>query len=258
MNASKYTPLFHFLSSSRQDLIKLNFSEIERILGVSLPKSAYNYRAWWSNSGHRHSLAWRDAGYQVQQVNHKDETVFFRKSNDNISEKIPIAISAAQAQPGPIGSTGKSVDLLGYRFYFLQEIIPKSNGKGGITKDYPHERYINQNNLPLFDNGRDPFCRFSIDAGAWAGVYLWMIDADIIYIGETANLIKRFNMGYGLISPRNCFKGGQQTNCKMNRSALELFEQGKTIELYFYQTCDHKRVERELLSKIETPYNARR
>lgn len=35
------------------------------------------------------------------------------------------------------------------------------------------------------------------------------------YIGETDNLEKQFRQGYGNISPRNCFKGGQSTNYKM-------------------------------------------
>ena len=47
-------------------------------------------------------------------------------------------------------------------------------------------------------------------------------DGQIIYIGETAGLRQRFNMGYGNISPRNCYVGGQSTNCKMNKIVPKL------------------------------------
>lgn len=74
-------------------------------------------------------------------------------------------------------------------------------------------------------------------------------------IGETDSLEKQFRQGYGNISPRNCFKGGQSTNCKMNKVALQLFLQGKEIEIYFYETEEYKNVERELLQRINTKYN---
>ena len=79
----------------------------------------------------------------------------------------------------------------------------------------------------------------------------------IIYIGETVNLKRRFNVGYGKISPRNCYMGGQSTNCKMNKVVMEYYKCGKPISLYFHQTEDHKYVELDLLKKIETRYNAK-
>ena len=70
-------------------------------------------------------------------------------------------------------------------------------------------------------------------------------------------LQRRFNMGYSRIAPRNCYTGGQSTNCKMNKVVLDMFEQGKTISLYFYYTTDYKGVELDLLGKIKTRYNAK-
>lgn len=98
---------------------------------------------------------------------------------------------------------------------------------------------------------------FSISAGNWPGVYLWIVDSQIINIGETNNLKRRFNMGYGIISPRNCYIGGQSTNCKINKVVLDFYKQGKIISLYFYRTELHKQVELELLRKISTPYNVK-
>ena len=87
------------------------------------------------------------------------------------------------------------------------------------------------------------------------GVYLWVVNGEVIYIGETANLRTRFNTGYGIINPRNCFFGGQSTNCKMNKVAMRFFEEGTLINLYFLETFDYKRIELELLCSVKTKYN---
>ena len=156
----------------------------------------------------------------------------------------------------PIAPT-KSVAVGGYIFQYLQDLIPACDPNGRVIKYYPQDQYDNKNGLALLYHGKGAFCRFSITAGPWSGVYLWIADGQIIYIGETINLVQRFNQNYGIISPRNCYVGGQSTNCKMNKVVLEYFERGKGIHLYFYPTKDYKRVERELLSKMRTPYNAK-
>lgn len=43
----------------------------------------------------------------------------------------------------------------------------------------------------------------------------------------------------------------------MNKVVLSMFEQGKTVSLYFYNTTDHKRVKLDLLGKIKTQYNVK-
>ena len=43
----------------------------------------------------------------------------------------------------------------------------------------------------------------------------------------------------------------------MNKVVLNLFEQGKRIDLYFYETPNYKQVELDLLQKIKTQYNAK-
>ena len=103
--------------------------------------------------------------------------------------------------------------------------------------------------------GKGAFCRFHINAPEIAGVYLWVLDNEILYIGRTKNLLRRFNGGYGKISASNCYEGGTITNCRMNKVLLELSEQGKIISLYFYKTRKYKVVEKNILHAIKTPYN---
>lgn len=100
------------------------------------------------------------------------------------------------------------------------------------------------------------FCKFSIDKKHnKSGVYIWIIGDEIIYIGKAKNLAKRFNQGYGRISPRNCYAGGQSTNCKMNHMVYEMCKQGKKIDICFMPTDKYDKIEKYLLEKIETKYN---
>lgn len=127
----------------------------------------------------------------------------------------------------------------------------------GSLIHYPQLRFNNIKHYPYLTgvDSSTGFCRFKPDLPKGPGVYLWVVDGDIIYIGEAVDLRSRFNSGYGNISPRNCFKGGQSTNVKMNRVALKLYQEGKTIDIYILQTNKHKEVELYLLNRINTYYN---
>ena len=77
---NKYAPLEQFLQSSDQGFISMTFSELEQILGDTLPKSAYIYDAWWGNGWHLQARAWLDAGYKAEQVHLEKQTVCFRRT----------------------------------------------------------------------------------------------------------------------------------------------------------------------------------
>lgn len=260
----RYDPLNEYLRSDSGNEIILSFSDIEKVLGFELPPSAYKHRAWWANGGHSQAYAWLNVGYKVDQIDFSEKVVTFCKTDASMvkdhkkkKERVNKQDRSNVATIAPTFSTeGKSsMVVCGYEFSYLQDILPDCNEAGNVIKFYPQNDYINKNNLPLSNHGKGAFCRFSIKAEDWPGVYLWLVDDQIIYIGETAGLRRRFNMGYGNISPRNCYVGGQSTNCKMNKVVLNMYEQGKIISLYFYNTTDYKRVELELLRNINTVYN---
>ncbi|MGI8527464.1 MAG: DUF7662 domain-containing protein [Pseudolabrys sp.] len=79
---SKYEPLPQFLASAPGTTKRLSFSEIERILGFKLPKSAYQHEAWWSNNatGHSHARAWLQAGWRTEGVDLSERKVTFQRS----------------------------------------------------------------------------------------------------------------------------------------------------------------------------------
>jgi len=79
---SKYDPLRDYLKrlSQTHNEITLSFEQINRILEADLPKSAYQYREWWSNEvGGRHVQAhsWQDAGWKVDSVEFNRKRVRF-------------------------------------------------------------------------------------------------------------------------------------------------------------------------------------
>ena len=68
---NKYDLLFRYLSELKCTKITLSLSEIENIINAGLPKSAYTYPQWWSNSktkAHPYCRAWLDAGFHTVEI----------------------------------------------------------------------------------------------------------------------------------------------------------------------------------------------
>jgi len=150
--------------------------------------------------------------------------------------------------------------LLDYEFEFVQELAPVKNMDGKIKLFYPEEKYNNVKNHKLLPCGTGPFCHFSINP-KWmsvSGVYAFYIDEELRYIGQCLDFAQRFNMGYGTISPRCCYEGGQSTNCKMNKVVLAAYENGQKVDLYFYATPDYDRVEFDLIQHFKPMHNIAR
>ncbi len=60
----------------------MTFEKIEGVVGVKLPPSAYNHRAWWSNNPTNNVMtnAWLKAGYKTASVNMGGQKLVFKKS----------------------------------------------------------------------------------------------------------------------------------------------------------------------------------
>jgi len=146
-----------------------------------------------------------------------------------------------------------------YKFEYICDIIPETADNGNIIEYYPQDFYKKKEFVELHEYGKGPFCKFKIPT-CWVGregVYCIYLDDQLVYVGECVDLSKRFNMGYGNISPRNCFKGGQQTNCKVNNFILNEIKQGKSVKLYFLETIKRFEIEKELIEKYHPPWNSR-
>lgn len=144
-----------------------------------------------------------------------------------------------------------------YNFKLVCEINPDVQN-GRIFKYNPKDAYENYKGLRLNKYGNEMFCRFKIPRDLpYEGVYYLAVNEKVMYVGECVNLSQRYNMGYGNISPRNVYKGGQSTNCKVNANILKVVESGGKIYLYFYQTNDRHNVESALVNAYQPAWNSK-
>ena len=84
MKPTKYEPLKRHLEGMFQHgEVRLSFQEIERVLGFSLPRSAYEAQPWWSNTraGHSQAVAWLDAGWRTAWLDLGAQRVSFVKAD---------------------------------------------------------------------------------------------------------------------------------------------------------------------------------
>ena len=165
--------------------------------------------------------------------------------------------SASRRAPGSTAYPSVMCMKIGrYEFKFICDIEPAQNANGFIKELMPQSRYRNKNNLPLNRYGEGPFCKFKIPKDFnTSGVYTILVDSIAKYIGECFSLSSRFNMGYGNISPKNCFVGGQETNCRINNLILNTVKSGHKVSLWFMKTENFKLVEQELRATEDLEWN---
>lgn len=152
-----------------------------------------------------------------------------------------------------------SLNILGYEFEYVCDILPDTDSNGTIVELYPQEKYRKKGSSKLHKYGSGPFCKFRI-SNDWTGkqgVYLIVVNQRIEYVGECDDLASRYNTGYGNISPRNCFVGGQSTNCKVNNNILKELKNGKCVKLYFHESTNRFVVEDVLIEKLTPLWNSK-
>ena len=78
----KYEPLTHYLENQTEEIWDASFSDVERVLGFALPRSAREYAAWWANQepGHSQTQGWQDAGWETGKVDLAARKVRFKRS----------------------------------------------------------------------------------------------------------------------------------------------------------------------------------
>jgi hypothetical protein len=120
-------------------------------------------------------------------------------------------------------------------FEWVGVIEPERGPDRELIELSPQSRYKDAASTALHAYGDGPYTRFRIGRGRnEAGLYILTVDGEPVYAGECANLSKRWGPnGYGGISPRNCFVGGQPTNCRVNAAILRAAKAASLIELWF-------------------------
>jgi hypothetical protein len=80
-----YAPLAEHLKAQKSSITSLSvtFQEIEDILGKELPRSAFEYRAWWANDPTKpQSAAWLDEGWRTMAISMSDRRLTFVRTTD--------------------------------------------------------------------------------------------------------------------------------------------------------------------------------
>ena len=148
-------------------------------------------------------------------------------------------------------------EFAGLHFDWVGALDPERDSSGAPIALMPQSRYAKAGTTSLNPHGAGPFCRFSMGAGEHrSGVYVLTLNGSPVYAGKCVNLAKRWGpMGYGAISPKNCYIGGQSTNCKINHRVFEHASRGDTLELWFH-AGDPDALERNLIIGLTPAWNS--
>lgn len=145
-----------------------------------------------------------------------------------------------------------------YAFSYVCTIEPTRDVAGSVQQFLPQANFSKKGEVPLHLYGHGPFCKFRVSNSLrHQGVYTLTVDGNPYYVGECIDLSSRYNAGYGQISPRNCYEGGQRTNCRVNNLIYEATQQGRRVELWFFGTEKRKAVEAELIPRLNPKWNSK-
>ena len=80
---SKYAPLGAYLCRQAVSELAMTFTEIEAVIGASLPPAAMVHAAWWSNNPTNNVMTkvWLAAGYRTERVNLASRKLVFRRAD---------------------------------------------------------------------------------------------------------------------------------------------------------------------------------
>jgi hypothetical protein len=149
----------------------------------------------------------------------------------------------------------------GFIFDYASNIDLRRTPDGNPVLETPHLRYANLKNLPLNPYGLGPFSRLILQKlPLKPGVYTIVNDTNqILYIGKTRDSISErwSTRGYAVIHPRNCFVGGQETNCRINNLIVQTVSSRIRLGLYAHVTDRSKvdEIETTLITRLRPPWN---
>jgi hypothetical protein len=158
-------------------------------------------------------------------------------------------------QRGGTSMSMAALAALGLEFSLVGDIEPARDTSGRIIEFMPQAKYRDAVTAHLHQYGDGPFCKFRVATTCGEGVYAFVVEGAVKYIGECEDLASRMNNGYGNISPRNCYDGGQPTNCRVNALVRDEAARGHRITLWFHATHNRKLVEADVIWALQPPWN---
>lgn len=128
--ASKYENISRYLMSRDEDMLRMSFKEIEKLIEGKLPPAAYEHRAWWANTQTqthaRHG--WMKAGWETSKVDmDKGELVFIR-SSPRMLEKFSLQDNTFFHRPASPSNQVGSIDAE------LEAILRRTGGVVNLSR----------------------------------------------------------------------------------------------------------------------------
>lgn len=249
---SKYEPLRQFLDCTQAPVGEkiLSFSEIERILGFKLPKSAHEHRPWWSNPSssidHPHAQSWFAAGWLVDTVNQKDKWVRFRRIQSRVVEKKTPLVEKSPTSSDPqedisaeingVLTTDSKRFLLSFGFEEVGEWLLE-----GSSLQFVLSRHGDEQNI----------------------LYAFIAQEEVKYIGKSNQTLSRRMNGYKQPGPT------QSTNINNNARIKDLLLKGMPVQILVFVQEEEMPcrdipinlaagLEDNLIARIRPPWNNRR
>lgn len=270
----KYAPLGRYLHGLTTNRWKAAFQDVETVIDARLPRSARERDAWWGNDGsHVQARAWMDVGWKTRDVDFQREVIsFYREGTpvvrpeDGRSRNHALLPSRSTQSETPVrerehfASEVTELMLGGEHFGWFDHIEPETGPDGLPLECMPQAKYAKAAQTRLNRHGQGPFCRFSVSGlPATSGVYAVTVGRILKYVGIANDLRQRWGpQGYARIHPKNCYVGGQSTNCKVNNRILRAAKEGSKVELWIHETPDPRLLEERLIDELDPPWNAQR
>ena len=84
-------------------------------------------------------------------------------------------------------------------------------------------------------------------------------EGEVLYIGRAQDslAIRWGRRGYSVIDPRNCFVGGQSTNCHINALITNELMTGRSPTLQVHETASPSDLEARLIAALRPRWNLR-
>ena len=149
--------------------------------------------------------------------------------------------------------------LLGTPFQLAGQLEAARGDDGAVLLQSPHLRFANPKGLALNRYGLGPFGRLIVPGlPDRPGVYAILArDGSVLYIGRARDSLRtRWGRGgYSVIDPRNCFVGGQGTNCHINALISAGLSRGDAYTLWFHVIEPPDELEVQLRWGLRPPWN---
>lgn len=135
-----------------------------------------------------------------------------------------------------------------YKNYSLGDFLHHLKG----DNDQFYKKFLNP-------YGDEKYCKFKIIDETvlnQKGLYSYILQGEVMYIGRCRDsFYSRINIGYGYISPKNCYIDGQATNCHINS---KINSAGEGVELWIASLENEIEIiecERILIKKYQPKWN---